>query len=148
MRQTVPALSNLATVYSRQGSHEKALELTEQACKISQKAFGERHIDTIKVQGNLAVMLKKLGRVDEAEELYRYVLLAKREQGDASDVHRNLAILQYEKGQAAMKACDWKLGATAFAEASRNFSAANGGVDDDYATKCRQAAAHCAAKAV
>jgi tetratricopeptide (TPR) repeat protein len=64
------ALNTLAGIYYQQVKYEQCEPLLERALRLRQRALGEAHPDIADNLRDYAKFLKKVGRADEAEEMY------------------------------------------------------------------------------
>ena len=59
-------MNNLAKVYEAMGDYQRALELYKHSLYTATKVFGEEHPDVARIRNNLAGVLGKLGRDQDA----------------------------------------------------------------------------------
>ncbi|KAF5528713.1 Calcium-independent phospholipase A2-gamma [Colletotrichum aenigma] len=75
-RMTMNAISNLATLRSERGEHEKADDMWRHVLEVDERFRGKEHPITLTSKRNVAIGCVKLERLDEAEQMLREVLEA------------------------------------------------------------------------
>ncbi|KAJ6580471.1 hypothetical protein DFH09DRAFT_1440868 [Mycena vulgaris] len=75
---TLSAIMNLASTYSKLGRSQEAEELRVEVLEKRRKILGGEHPDTLYAMDNLALTYSKLGRLQEAEQLQTEVLEKRR----------------------------------------------------------------------
>lgn len=81
--------SNLGRLHYSQGDLTNAGELQQHIWSRLRCRFGREHAETLMAQTNKALSLKQRGRVDEAERLYRDVIMRSQRQLDRSKEGRS-----------------------------------------------------------
>jgi tetratricopeptide (TPR) repeat protein len=71
-------MTNLGTIYARQGRYEESERILEDALAIYLRVAGEDHPETLGTLHRLAWLRSRQGRFDEAERLYRRSLAGRR----------------------------------------------------------------------
>ena len=102
--EMVQSLSNVAAVHALSDSLQKALPLLDRALRISTLEYGEDDAMTMELLIRRGNILKRLGRLEEAEDqLKRVVKTRKRTEGPMSiktgNAHAVLASLYMERGK-------------------------------------------------
>jgi tetratricopeptide (TPR) repeat protein len=101
---TLRALANLASTYSRNGRWEAAAELEEIILEGRRKSLGAEHPDTLKMMGYLVTSYHKQGRLEEASKLGEKVMEVKRKtlgmkHPETLTAMENLAAIYHEQGR-------------------------------------------------
>lgn len=65
------SLHDLAKVYYRRGTYQRAEELFQRALQIREAALGTNHPDVAQTRASLAYLFTTLGKFNEAEEYYK-----------------------------------------------------------------------------
>ncbi|KFY28037.1 hypothetical protein V491_00670 [Pseudogymnoascus sp. VKM F-3775] len=101
---TLPSVSNLASLLQRQGRYQEAELLNRRALEGYERELGVDHLDTLTSVDNLALLLQSQGRYQEAELMNRRALEGReRELGvdhpDTLTSVSNLALLLQSQGR-------------------------------------------------
>jgi tetratricopeptide (TPR) repeat protein len=67
------ALHRFGNLYSDQGRYKEAGAMYQRALQGYERVIGPEHTSTLTIVNNLGNLHKKLGRLDEAEKIYRRV---------------------------------------------------------------------------
>ncbi|KAI8279405.1 protein kinase subdomain-containing protein [Colletotrichum sp. SAR11_57] len=103
-RLTMGAISNLATLRSAKGEHEKADDMWRHVLEVDEEFRGKEHPITLASKRNVAIGSMRLNRLDNAEKILREVLEASdrvlwRTHVDTLATIECLAEVLYQKGE-------------------------------------------------